>query len=75
MGFADSLLLVKKIAGNFSETKFKTGEKQKKKLAVLKEIVLMEKGPYIVKWAKYVGEWKDGKIKRRNYGMVRWRLV
>ena len=61
----------KKIAGNFSETKFKTGEKIKKKTGCIDGNCTNGKGTFILSnGAKYVGEWKDGKI--HGEGTMEW---
>ena len=61
----------KKIAGNFSETKFKTGEKIKKKTGCIEGNCTNGKGTFILSnGAKYVGEWKDGKI--HGEGTMEW---
>ena len=52
----------KKIAGNFSETKFKTGEKIKKKTGCIEGNCTNGKGTFI--WSDggwYEGQWKNGK--------------
>ena len=61
----------KKIAGNFSETKFKTGGKTKKKTGCIEGNCTNGKGTFI--WSDggwYEGQWKNGK--RHGKGTMRF---